>query len=182
MSFNDILFAIPIAISFCILVFKTVDILYKEEQCREKYQKTATTLFVIGLVGIIISQAIFNKQNSLNNRAVRFGLLAGSSMIIFYSVVRNWDMLDDITKLIIFGILFSVVICWTYFASNNVKKIKNKKNKLNKSNYDLDDSYNLDDLDDNKEYHIKEINKKKQINKRVKFEIDEDDDDLDLDD
>jgi CDP-diglyceride synthetase len=176
MSFNDILFAIPIAISFCILVFKTVDILYKEEQCREKYQKTATTLFVIGLVGIIISQAIFNKQNSLNNRAVRFGLLAGSAMIIFYSVVHNWEMLDDITKLIIFGILFSVVIGWTYFASNNVKKIKNKKNKLNNSN-DIDD----DDLDD-KEYHTKQINKKKQINKRVKFAIDDDDDDLDFDD
>ena len=47
----------------CILVFKIVDILYKEEQCREKYQKTATTLFVIGLIGIIISQAIFNKNN-----------------------------------------------------------------------------------------------------------------------
>ena len=174
MSFNDILFAIPIAISFCILVFKTVDILYKEEQCREKYQKTATTLFVIGLVGIIISQAIFNKQNSLNNRAVRFGLLAGSAMIIFYSVVKNWDMLDDITKLIIFGILFAVVIGWTYFASNNIKKIKDKKNKSKHIN---NDSY---DLDDEKEYHP--INKKKQFNKKVKFSIDDEDNELDFDD
>ena len=175
MSFNDILFAIPIAISFCILVFKTVDILYKEEQCREKYQKTATTLFVIGLAGIIISQAIFNKQNTLNNRAVRFGLLAGSAMIIFYSVVKNWDLLDDITKLIIFGILFSVVIGWAYFASNNIKKIKEKKkNKSKQINNDLDD------LDDEKEYQP--INKKKQLNTKVKFSIDDEDDDLDLDD
>jgi hypothetical protein len=168
MTFNDILFAIPIAISFCILVFKTVDILYKEEQCREKYQKTATTLFVIGLVGIIISQVIFNKQNNLNNRSVRFGILSGSVIIIFYSVVRNWDLLDDITKLIIFGILFSVVIGWTYIASNNIKKIKNKSNKNNKN---INDTYESDDSTKNN----------KKINKKVKFAIDDDDDDDDLD-
>jgi hypothetical protein len=178
MSFNDILFAIPIAISFCILVFKVVDILYKEEQCREKYQKTATTLFVIGLVGIIISQAIFNKENNLNNRSVRFGLFAGSALIIFYSVVKNWDLLDDITKLIIFGILFAVVVGWAYFASNNIRKIKNKKNKQSKKNADEDYYDDLDDLDENKYENHKKINNKQ----KVRFAIDDDDDDLDLDD
>jgi len=170
MSFRDILFAIPIAVSFCVLVFKTVDILYKEEQCREKYQKTVTTLFVIGMIGIIISQAIFNKQNGLNNRAIRIGLLCGSSLIIFYSVIHNWEILDDITKLIIFGILFSVVIGWTYVATSNVPQ--NKKNKLN--HIDSDDT----DSNDNDEYHVN----KKKINKKVKFAIEDDDDDLDFDD
>ncbi len=175
MSFNDILFAVPIAISFCVLVFKIVDILYKDEQCREKYQKTATTLFVIGLIGIIISQAIFNKQNNLNNRAVRFGLLAGSVMIIFYSVVRNWDLLDDITKLIIFSILFSVVIGWTYFASNNIKKIKNKNNKIHQ--YKVNTNNNMHNNINDDIHHA--TNKK--INKKVHFEMDEDEDDDDLD-
>jgi uncharacterized membrane protein YeaQ/YmgE (transglycosylase-associated protein family) len=151
----------------CVLIFKIVDILYKEEQCREKYQKTATTLFVLGIIGIIISQAIFNKQNSLNNQSIRFGLLGGSIVIIFYSVIKNWDLLDDITKLIIFSILFCVIIGWTFIASNNIIKIKKKANKK-KTEVDLNEEI-LDEEDNN-------INNSKQI-----YNIEDDEDDIDFD-
>ncbi len=176
MSFSEILFAIPIAISFCVLIFKLVDILYKDEQCKDRYQKTATTLFIFGLVGIIISHAIFNNNNELNNRAVRFGLLGGGSLIIFYSVVKNWDLLDDITKLLIFGISFVVVIGWSYFASKNIKKLKNKK-KINKKN---DDDY-YDDLDDDLDNEVEIKKPKKKNQNMVNFKMDDDDDDDDLD-
>lgn len=122
MSFNDIIFAIPIATIFNVFVYKISDIMYKDYQCKERYQKSATTLFVAGIIGIIIAQTVFNKKNKLNNRAVRFGLLGGSCLIIFYSVIKNWDLLDDVTKLIIFGILFSIIIAWSYFVLKGRKK------------------------------------------------------------
>jgi hypothetical protein len=132
MSFKDILFAIPIAITYNVLIFKSIDILYKDEQCKDRYQKSAITLFVAAIIGIIIAQAFFNKNNSLSNRGVRFGLIGGSCLIIFYAVIKNWDFLDDITKLLIFGILFGMIILWSYIYSSE-KKIKKSTIKKNNS-------------------------------------------------
>lgn len=125
MSLNDIIFAIPIGIIYNIMVYKIVDILYKEHQYKEKCQKSATVLFIAAIIGIIIAQVVFNKKNKLNNRAVRFGLIGGSLLIIFYSVIKNWNLLDDLTRLLIIGILFGVIIAWSYIRAKK-KNISNK--------------------------------------------------------
>jgi len=158
MSFVDIVVAFPIGIVYNILLFKITDIMYKECPYQEKLHKTAVTLFIFGLLGLIIAYKM------IENRSIQLGLFGGSLLVIFYAVIQNWDSLDDITKLIIFIILFSGIIAWAYVRNkrNKRKAFKSKKNKHNNDNIANDNNAN-DNNDNNKKNTFSKLDEIKFI-------------------
>ena len=131
MSIIDIVLAFPIGIIYTVLLFKATDILYKDLPYQEKIHNTAITLFICSILGIIIGYKIFNKNNLLDNLSMRLGLYGGSVMMVFYSVIKQWDHINDVTKLLIFSILLGVIIIYIYIRAKNNNNInKNNNNKL----------------------------------------------------
>jgi hypothetical protein len=121
---NDVMYAIPIGIMFNIIIYKLLEIIYKESTYEERYQYMATSSFIAGIIGLAVAEAIFARKGFIGNRAVRFGLIGGSALLIFYTIVANWDKLDDMTKLTIFGMAFAVFVWLSYNSKSSKSKIK----------------------------------------------------------
>lgn len=147
-TFLNVLFAIPICAIFIVLTYKFVEYRYKDDDFSTKYQNSMTALFLIGVVGIIAAQILFSRNNFMNNLGINLGLTGGGIIIIFYSVVKNWSFIDDITKIIIGVIAFFAIILLSYMYNNNsspdsfYSKTEKQKNtiKINE-NYKNDKKY-----------------------------------------
>ena len=127
---KDIIIAVPIGIIFNVFVQKLASLILYDIPYEEKYQKTIILLFIAGIVGILIAQTMFSKNARYKNRAMRYGLTFGSALLLIYSLITNWDKMDDSTKLVIMGIIMSGLIWYCYYGDNEKKKKKVKKLKL----------------------------------------------------
>ena len=103
------------------LVYTFVDSMFEFN----KYQKILILIFVVGLAGLLISLTFLQNNKYFGNRSVRYGLMLGSAMLIFYSIISNWSKIDDYTKIAVFAILLISIIWFSY--NNSVEGTKPKK-------------------------------------------------------
>lgn len=133
--FKDIILSIPIGIIYNFLINKLVNVMFDQMTYTERYQKSLIFMFVIGLIGLVLAFTLFKNHPIFKNRPLRFGLILGSILLIFYSIISNWNRMDDITKIVVFGIVFGLLILYSYYngEDNNKKKLKKKKIDSNKN-------------------------------------------------
>jgi len=125
---KDLLIAIPIGITYNVFVHYLSNVVFSDLEYAERYQKTLIMMFIIGISTIIISFTILKSNKRYRNRAIRYGLIFGSLLLIFYSMITNWANVLDETKLFIFGTLLLVMISYGYYLGEekddkNMEKI-----------------------------------------------------------
>jgi hypothetical protein len=68
--FKDIIIGLPIGIVYAIFMNKLADVLFEDLPYREKFQRAMITLFVSGILGIVLAQTIFS-NSVLKNRSIK---------------------------------------------------------------------------------------------------------------
>lgn len=128
---KDIAIAVPLGVIYNVFVHKLANISLSGMEYNEKYQKSIIILFVAGIVGIIIAQNIFARKSYYKNRPIRYGMIFGSVLLITYSLITNWDKMDDNTKLVLMGIIMMGLVWYCYYGKDDDKKKNRKKTEKN---------------------------------------------------
>lgn len=129
---KDLLFGIPIGILYNLFFDKYITMSYNELAYNERIQKTYTTMFIGSVIGFIIGNTLFYLHKRFKNSIVRMGLNIGSAILLFQSVIGNWDKIQDDTKLIFFGLILGLAIWYSYSKKDDKKNKKKDKKKKNK--------------------------------------------------
>jgi hypothetical protein len=110
--FFDIIFAIPIGILYNMLIHKICDTFNNELSYNDRMQKNLIIIFGGCLIAFFI--AYFNKKN----KSLKYGLYLGALLLFFHSVIYNWYIMYNDTKIIVMSLCFLVLIWYTYSSSN----------------------------------------------------------------
>ncbi len=123
-----ILLSIPIGITYNLLVGKLSEILTKNDIMRDKIQKNLIIQIISGVVALILAFFVFGR-NKLENNIVKYGLLIGGCILLFYSFVGNWNIIEDRTKLFTFAGIFIFLILYSYRSIGSSLSKSLSKNK-----------------------------------------------------
>jgi hypothetical protein len=137
---KKLIFSVPVAVIYYILVYNIINSMYESLAYNEKKQKTITLIFVVSLLTLISSYFLMNNEKT---SSIKIGLAGGGGLLMFNSVVKNWDNLENQTKVTILGIMFGFVSWVAYYANKN-----NKQKELYDELDDDDDNNNSDTIDD----------------------------------
>ena len=110
----DVMISIPIAIIIYMLVEKLTIISIENEQFNQKIQKNQIILFIIGLALIGLAYSVFSENSKLNNRSLQYSMYLSGGFLLFNSMILNWDVMDENTKVIILVIMFSGSVVFSY--------------------------------------------------------------------
>lgn len=110
----DLLISIPIVLLFLLFVYKLIEILTMKEKPDDKVKKTLILAFIFGIVSLAIGFYVFGKSG-LKNRPVKIGLIVGAIILLFQSLITNWDKLQHDVRLMFIGVVFGVTIFASYF-------------------------------------------------------------------
>jgi hypothetical protein len=109
----DLLISIPIILLFLLFVYKLIEILTMKDKPDNKVKKTLILAFIFGIISLAIGYYVFGKSG-LKNRPVKFGLIVGSVILLFQSLITNWDKLQHDVRLMFIGVVFGVAIFLSY--------------------------------------------------------------------
>ena len=157
--FFDIILAIPIGIIYNMLIHKVCDTFNNDLSYNEKMQKNLIIIFSGSLIAFFI--AYFNKKN----RSLKYGLYLGALLLFFHSVIYNWYIMYNDTKIIVMSLCFLLLIWYTY-SSSTVKYTTDELNLMD------DDSNYLPAVYGGYKENMKNI---KHKNKKVNYDDDFDD-------
>ncbi len=142
---KTILLSIIIGIIYTVLLMKTSEIIFSDQKYDNKVQNTLAFLFVISIIGLIISHKLLTNDSL----PIKFGLTVGSVILLFYSLVINWDLISNNTKLLILLGSFAAIIYYTKTSAKKdkleeakklKKELKKEKEKLKELNDDTEDT------------------------------------------
>jgi hypothetical protein len=126
-----IFLSIPIGIIYNLSISKLGQIITKDSIYKEKIEKNLIIEIIGGIIALIFAFGIFG-NNRFENNIVKYGLIFGGVILLFYSVISNWDTIEDITKLFALITIMSFMIIYSYkyiSKSKSKLKLKIKKNK-----------------------------------------------------
>lgn len=109
---KNLFYILVIAIIYTLAVKQTIKIIYKDEY-DYKEVSLITYEYIFGIVGILVGKYIFGNK-LLKNKIMKNGLIFGGSILIFFSLILNWNIISDNTKLISIIILMFFVTYRTY--------------------------------------------------------------------
>ena len=132
---TDLLLAIPIGIIYNMIIHESADILNNKFDYKDRVQKSLLIISGGGLIALTI--AFFFLSNSFENTAIRYGLFFGSFLLLFHSIVYNWQTMQNDTRIIIMILTLCILIWYSYMLHSK---------KHNKNHYS-DDSNNHTDTD-----------------------------------
>jgi low temperature requirement protein LtrA len=130
---TDLLLALPIGIIYNMIIHESADIFNNKFNYKDKVQRSLLMVFGGGLIGMIITMFII--PHSVKNTAVRYGLCFGSTLLLFHSIIYNWQIMQNDTRIIVMILTLCVLIWYSYTSNHDMenedynKKDKKKKNK-----------------------------------------------------
>jgi uncharacterized membrane protein len=139
-----------IAIFYNLFVHHLTSMLFKNDAYQDKINKSITFLLISGIIGVVMSKTIFEKNDPKSDKAketyvVSNGLWLGGILLIITSIFVNWQDLSDEIKLIM---VFVTLVSLIYYSKKTLEfeqYIIDDRDISN--NFNLDDVQDLDDLD-----------------------------------
>jgi hypothetical protein len=128
---SDVIISIPIGITYTVIIHKTGEIFNNDMNYKDKIQRNLLLSFGGGMFGIIIASVLFGNNSKYKNRAVRFGLYIGSTLLLLHSIGYNWALMENDTKFIIMIITLAGLIWYTY---SNVDDVDNNDKPMRETN------------------------------------------------
>lgn len=111
----DILISISISILYVFFIQKISEMTIKDLEYNERIQKEIIISLIGGIVGYIIAIYLLEiKKYKIKNKAVKYGILLGSTFIIINALIFNWLIIDNDIKLFIIGCLLIFFIFISY--------------------------------------------------------------------
>lgn len=95
----NIIFLVPIGILHNMIFHNISDIV----SCNN-IEKKLIFLLISGVMSIIIGKYF------INSNAIKYGLYFGGILLLYYTLIMNWDIMDKYVKIILIGIVFCYVI------------------------------------------------------------------------
>jgi len=131
--FIDVLLSIPIGVLYDLIIQKGIDMVVMDMEYDEKIQKSLIIAFIGSVVGYILALSVFDYGSQYENRAVKYGMFFGATLLMLNSIIFNWTVLSNDTKLILMGFVFVFMVAMAYrHATNSVKPIRKIKGKIEK--------------------------------------------------
>jgi hypothetical protein len=117
-----ILLSIPIGIIYNLMISKLGNMLTKNLAQKEKIQKNLIIEIIGGIVALAIAFLIFGSKK-FENKIVKWGMIFGGSLLLFYSTISNWDTIEDGTKLfsLLGAMIFIIIYSYKYLQNKKVK-------------------------------------------------------------
>jgi hypothetical protein len=150
--------SIPMAVIIYLLTEKLIIKLTGDNKFEDRIQKGFIIGFVAGLVFIFVGMTVFGHESNIANESLRYAMHGSGSFLILNSIIFNWHVLDEGTKIIILLILLSSLLLFSYTYKNNVQFfrsilndkeiIDNTDHNNNDETYDANDNDNDNDNDD----------------------------------
>ena len=109
----DLLISIPIIFLFLLFIYKLIEILTLKDKPDDKIKKTLILAFIFGIIALALGYYVFGKSG-IKNRPVKIGLIVGAVILIFQSLITNWDKLQHDVRLMFIGIVFALAIFVSY--------------------------------------------------------------------
>jgi hypothetical protein len=106
--FTDLILGTFLGVTLNFFVHSLLDSINFDKPYNEKMEQKIVITLVIGVISMIIGYILWD------NSVMRNGLLLGGFLLIFYSLVINWNKLDNMAKTILFGLML-VYIIFHYF-------------------------------------------------------------------
>ncbi len=104
---------------YYLIIHKISSTMISENLNNTKTQLSILFLYFSAIFGIVLG-IIINKYNT----TFRLGMYFGASLLLFSSMITNWDNMDNQTKLLLLGINFGIVVM---YCAGGTKKHKKKK-------------------------------------------------------
>ena len=130
---SGIILAFPIGAIYSLLINKLAEIVTKNDEMKDKVQKSFVIEIFFGLLALVIGYIVFGK-GACENRIVKYGIWFGGVILLFYTMVINWEIIQDVTKFGLFctGFVFLIGIAYQYRKSSNDKQQENRKSSNDK--------------------------------------------------
>jgi hypothetical protein len=117
-----LILSIPIGIIYNLLISKLGTMVTQNSEYKDKIQKNLIIEIIGGIVALTFAFYIFGTGRKFENKIVKYGLTFGGALLLLYSVIYNWDTVEDGTKLFtLFGIMIFIII-YSYKYIGNEKK------------------------------------------------------------
>jgi hypothetical protein len=110
----DLLLSVPLAIIYCVFILKLTDVMYSDLPYNDRWQKSLVTLFIAGVVGIVIARTIFSQNTRTQNKIIRDGLTIGGIILVLYPTLTYWDKMANEGKLVVIGIALGWILWYSY--------------------------------------------------------------------
>jgi hypothetical protein len=122
MIFNFLLGGV-IGIIYYLIICQLSNNIFLENKSMMAIQRSIFFIYFGGLLGLFIGSKIDRKSNS----ALKIGLYFGSPLLLFNSLIINWEHMNSDTKLILLGINMGLLVWYSYYKLNDNKKTKKLK-------------------------------------------------------
>ncbi len=109
----DALIAIPIGIIYNLFIGKLADVITSDNSLKDKIQNTFIVQIFGGILALIFAFFIFDSKR-LYNRVAKWGFILGAMILLGYSLIGNWNIIENNTKLFVIGIALLFTIFYSY--------------------------------------------------------------------
>jgi hypothetical protein len=118
-----ILLSIPIGIIYNLMISKLGNMLTKDLGQKERTQKNLIVEIIGGIVALVLAYWVFGSKK-FENKIVKWGLIFGGGLLLFYSTISNWDIIEDGTKLftLLSVMIFMIIYSYKYIKNNTKDK------------------------------------------------------------
>lgn len=113
-TIKNIIIGVPIGVIYFILSSMIGEVIYKDIKIDDRQIYISIIMFISALIGLFISYYVLNKNKKYHNDSLKYGLIMGSIVLLFYTLVRNWDITSNEYKLGVFSIIFLIMLWITF--------------------------------------------------------------------
>ena len=110
---KNLFYVLLVAITYTLVVKQTIKTINKDEYDYKEVATLITYEYICGVIGILIGKYVFGSK-IMKNKIMKNGLIFGGIILIFFSLVLNWNIISDKTKLVSIVLLMIFIIYRTY--------------------------------------------------------------------
>lgn len=112
-----LLLSIPIGIMYNLIISKSGHLLTENSVYKDKIQNNLIIEILGGVVAFAIAFLIFGNKK-YENKTAKYGLIFGGIILLFSSIICNWDIIEDATKLFSMIGVMCLMILYSYKKNN----------------------------------------------------------------
>ena len=91
------------------LAHKCINIMYSHLEYDKRLKQSLVTLFIVGVMTLIISKFILHEINT----CTKDGLFIGGCFLIVSAIANNWDHMNEQIKILLLIVLIGTIIYYT---------------------------------------------------------------------
>lgn len=116
-----ILLSIPIGIIYNLIISKIGNMITDDSTYKDKIKKNLIIEIIGGIVALVLAYYVFG-DGLFENKIIKCGLIFGGVLLLVYSLIYNWDEIDDYIKLFLFFTSFFGLSFYSYDCIKSKKK------------------------------------------------------------